>query len=176
MSLSYNLDNIKEAVKNALNNPFSVTNSTFIEKATDEDLFSESGLDIEDYQEIDLGMIVNRFYNSNQYGNGELAPTTDPNNPNWSATKLFTKEDLPLGTVIVLDDGYAYRPEGWKADGSTNNVRPEKITTPFIIVTEDWWGEWTTRGFNIAKTNGGSLTNYTNDQINEVIQIYIPKK
>ena len=50
------------------------------------------------------------------------------------------------------------------------------MTTKTVTVTEEWWGSWTTRGFNIAKTDGSSLTGYTAEQIAEVFQIYIPKQ
>ena len=94
----------------------------------------------------------------------------------YFATQTFTKEDIPVGSIIELADGWTYRPEGWK-DGKANNAetRPAEVTTTKIVIDEAWWGEWTTRAFNIRKTDKSDLSGLGSD-VASAFKIYVPKK
>lgn len=94
----------------------------------------------------------------------------------YFATQTFTKEDIPVGSIIEIADGWAYRPEGW-IDSKANaaDTRPAEVTTTKIVVDEAWWAEWTTRAFNIRKTDNSDLTGLDSDVAN-AFKIYVPKK
>ncbi len=94
----------------------------------------------------------------------------------YFATQTFTKEYLPVGSVIEIADGWVYRPEGWK-NGAANSAdtRPAEVTTTKIVVDEAWWGEWTTRAFNIRKTDSSDLTGLDAD-VAAAFKIYVPKQ
>ena len=66
---------------------------------------------------------------------------------------------MPVGTVIIIDEGYGYRPEGWTSatEITPTASRPGNVTTTYVTADESWWGSHTQKGFNISKTNGGSL-------------------
>ena len=167
-----------ESAKNAVATPFAVTQSAITKKEDSGNTVSteitDPNIDPTKYDRVTLTLNKNAYYNSTK---GTTLTSNNDTAAKFFATQTFTKETLPVGSIIVIADGWKYRPEAWKGTAKTSSAkRPAEVTTQMVTVTEDWWGEWTTRGFNIAKTNGGSLTNYTNDQINEVIQIYIPKK
>lgn len=92
------------------------------------------------------------------------------------STKIFTKEELPVGTVITIADGWQYRPEGWIGEEQPlpSSLRPAMVTTSEIVVTEEWWGDFTKRAFNIAKIGLPALDGVTEEQMNEIFEIKIP--
>ena len=168
------LSNIKESVSNAIAVPFSITNSTHTAavSSSDESLFAAIGLNINDYRMLTLNITSNRFYNSTKsFG---LEPASDPNSPNYSATQIFSKAELPTGSVIIVDSGYRYRPEGWinSSTKNTSGTRPGNVSQTLTTVTESWWGNFTLRAFNLSKTSGTAMTADDSSHI----RIYVPVK
>ena len=102
---------------------------------------------------------------------------TDANAPKFVATKRFTKEELPVGSVIKIESGWKYRPEAWITD-TRHSSRPDNVTTTYVKVTEEWWGNYTLRAFNVS--NGSALNSNANNPQFETAKskftIYIPKK
>jgi hypothetical protein len=92
------------------------------------------------------------------------------------STGTFTKASLPDGTVIWVSDAYQYRPEGWINESTTNSssARPGNVSTNYVTVTEDWWGSFTIRAFNISKDGTPSLESVSADEIYNNFKIYIP--
>ena len=76
------------------------------------------------------------------------------------ATVIFTRETLPVGSVIEVDSGYKYRPDGWidLNTKNTHSTKPGNVSTASVTVTEDWWGDWTYRGFNISTNAQGDIS------------------
>jgi hypothetical protein len=143
--------------------------------ADDAAAFTSIGLDIANYTAIDWVLEVEAYYNSrNTIEIYNHTTSTASNIPNFIASPLMTKEDLPVGTVIIVDEGYQYRPEGW-IDANTKNsssTRPGNIVTPIVKVTEDWWGNWTIRAFNLSATVARKML--PEDAVH--LRIYVPKK
>ena len=89
----------------------------------------------------------------------------------------FTREQLPVGSVIVLAEGWQYRPEGWvNGEVNTSANRPTTTTASYVEITEEWWGNYTTRAFNISKVGLSSLSGVTEADICEAFQIYVPTR
>ncbi len=137
--------------------------------------FASLGLNIADYEAIDWVLQVEAYYNSN-YGTGifNAQTSTQSNVPNFIASPLMTREDLPVGSVIIVDEGYKYRPEGWVDENSknTSSTRPGNISTPVVRVTEAWWGKWTIRAFNLSAATARKMV--AEDAVH--LRIYVPKK
>ena len=161
----------KEAAKNACIKPYEVTESIY---KIDEE---KQNINLDNYVLLNPSeyIIGNGYYNS-QDSTKFLTPIQDGSDfcNGFITTKLFTPNDLPVGTVIVLDKGYQYRPEGWINEAKQQN-RNGNTTEEMVIVTEDWWGSYIYRAFNLSKVGGGVLTgdNYQN-AINS-FKIYLPK-
>ena len=93
-------------------------------------------------------------------------------------SELFTKETLPAGSVIIVEEGYKCRPDGWR---EYPTPLPEVERAPFLAtgsgttfqVPEDWFDVYTTRGFNLSVADGSGKTV---DSIDSAMRIYIPKK
>ena len=92
--------------------------------------------------------------------------------PQFTASKKFTKAELPTGTVIVVDEGYKYRPEGWVSETSKTSPRPGNVTTAAVKVTEAWWGNYTIRAFNLSAVTTRAMA----DEDVVHLRIYVPKK
>ena len=89
-------------------------------------------------------------------------------------TQIFTKDQIPVGSVIIIEEGWQYRPEGWIGDAQLTIARPGNVSTTMIVVDEAWWGSFTHRAFNVQKNPSSSLTNYTPEDMAEILKIYVP--
>lgn len=94
-----------------------------------------------------------------------------------ASVRRFTREELPVGTLLVVDPGYQYRPEGWRGEAVTPSAdRPNNVTAQFVEVDDVWWGDFTHRAFNVSVQGG---TADISDKVEETashFRIYIPKK
>ena len=143
---------IREAVGNALKNPYAITPSQ-TPTVTDALRFSSQGLNIENYRLLDWQPQLRSFWNSQTgFDLNHSSNSTSSVLPYYVASKRFTKGDLPVGSVIVVDAGYQYRPEGWVNESYTcsSSARPQNVTQGFVTVNEAWWGNFQYRAFNVA--------------------------
>ena len=164
------LDVIYEAVSNAIATPFTVTDSKFTEKPeiTDRKRFENAGLDINDYELINWEPKLKYSWNSTN----STKATTSSSYPQYTASKKFEKPELPVGTVIIVDAGYQYRPEGWqKLEEKNSGTRPSVTTEPLTVVDEAWWGDFNYRAFNISLKDSSAPA--TEEDINH-FRIYVP--
>ena len=157
-----------ESVDNAWKNPYEVTKSTYAPEES-EDL-SEL---IKNMDKLPITFTRDRYY--------YCISATDKSNTlgpdkRFICTNLFTKEDIPNGSIIHIAPGYRYRPDGWvDLDTYWTGDRPENVNTEYVEVNDEWWGEFQYRGFNISNTSGTDLSdNY--EQAENAFSIYVPKK
>ena len=160
-----NLPTIRDAVKKALETPFAVTPSAY------DDILDLR--DMDNYIRVELNDIVGACYGSTSKSYPVMHPITDTARaPYFSATQIFTRDTLPVGSLLIIDEGYNYRPEGWVTKTDYPSSRPGKVSTRVVEVTEDWWGEYNYRGFNIEEAGGKLADENTADHL----QIYIPRE
>ena len=160
----YNRKLAIESAMNALKTPFSITNSKYTE---------EESKDLTNYTKIDWQPTVSAYWHST--ASLELISGVDIA-PNYIASKKFSREELPVGTIIEIKAGYQYRADGWTSNALLpSNLRPGNISTKYVEITEEWWGDFIYRGFNISSTSGGSIVNKADEAI-AAFNIYIPNK
>lgn len=179
--LSKNLDVVRDSIKNALEKPFEVTKSSFTKNpnpvtptpTNDAELFTSKGFDINNYEALDWGPMVAAFYNSTHGTHLTNAGNSSSSLiPKFIASRIISKSELPVGSIIIVDSGYQYRPEGWENESyKANGNRPGNVSTNFVPVTEDWWGSFTLRGFNISATNSKVMSESDIPHF----RIYVPK-
>ena len=168
-----------EAVNNSIANPFEATKSDIYRPATEADL---EGLVEVDY----LGLNKWAYYDSTNEEFLFEALTADklPGQAGdkdyfyYFSTRMFSKEQLPVGSVIVVESGWKYRPEGWVDSETVNETRPENVTTQYVRVTEKWWGDYTVRAFNISEdpwVNQKFLLSTTAEDIEAIFKVYVPQ-
>ena len=154
-----------ESVNNAYKAPFAVTES---------DYQKEEPVIPKDYVQQKLGLTPLGYWNSSdKTGLHNQVITAASNAKQYYCTVQFTKEHLPVGSVILLEDGWQYRPEGWITDAA-HSTRPDTTTEAYIVITEQWWGDYTLRAFNISKVGLPSLSGLTEADVSEAFQIYVP--
>ena len=152
-----------ESAISAVNVPFAISSSRYTEEPT----FDESLYDL-----LNLDVTLLGYWNSAT--GSTVIDTVTSNHVNFAASRRFTPDDIPVGSVIVLADGWKYRPDAWKSAGPQSS-RPDNVTAKKVVVTESWWGEYIERAFNISKADGSSLEGVTADEINQAFKIYVPK-
>lgn len=94
----------------------------------------------------------------------------------FAATKIFTKEEIPIGSLILLKRGFQYRPEGWTALNTKTSNRPGNVTAQLVEATKSWWGNWNYRAFNVAKSGNPPLDAAGQAELDNAFFIYVPKK
>ena len=171
-----------EAVNNAVANPFTVTSSTYTEEPeiiepeipTPEipPVVDDGGIEVPDgYRRLTLEEMG---WQESSYWNGKAfthKPTEAFSNRYYATVDSFTKDTLPVGSIIILKQGesWQYRPDGW---GSS--PRPGNVTTEKVVVTEAWWGNFTNRVFNLSKTTNVAINHFTPEEIYNVLVILVP--
>lgn len=144
----------KESVNNAIKTPYEVTESA--------------------YKTVVDGMKEINITFSQGYFNSNLSSepfTTDNLAKQFKYTQTFTRETLPVGSIIYIN-GWTYRPEGW-INGKNESSRPNPVSTRYVEVTEAWWGDFTERAFNVF--NGSDCTAQTQSEMESIFKIYIPE-
>jgi len=176
---------IKESVLNAFDKPYEVTPSSIehkIDYTPNKELkavIEAAGYKSENYDELAYEVTFRAYYNSMANSTLQCAAngSTATNLNQFAATKIFSKGDLPNGTLLVLKDGYQYRPEGWTALTAKNNstTRPGNVTTQIVKVDKDWWGSWNFRAFNLAVKGNPAMTDEQMENIVSAFAIFVPK-
>lgn len=137
-------------------------------------VLTAANLDPSKYQVLNLDVTYGAYYNS-KYDPNLLSGKLQLNSNTFfkvAATKLFEKADLPNGTIIFIQSGYQYRPEGWADKLTSTAVRPDYVTTSVVTVDDAWWGDFNYRAFNIAH-EGEKADIVFGDE--NALRIYVPK-
>ena len=178
-NVAKHLPAIKEAVNNAVAKPLEITPAkiTTYESMTmtqaDKDFLTAQGKNPADYHLIDLDLMLNSFYNSSSNANRNSKATNYKGDilKYYYSTDMYNKNDLPNGTIIRIDAGYQYRPEGWTATNVKTDPRPDNVTQNVVVVDNAWWGDFKYRAFNIAYVGGATEVKESDYK---AFQIYVP--
>ena len=169
------LEAIREAVDNAYEKAFEVTESTVVDPGNTptalEQILIAGGYEPSEFQQLSFDLIHPGYYNSAS----DIPMTVQTNMKNFATTRIFSKAEFPAGTLIVQKEGFQYRPEGWVAENARNSSRPDNVAKQLVEVDDAWWGSYNFRAFNIQKTGVGDLTNIL-DEVKESFGIFVPKK
>lgn len=158
---------IKEAVNNAVKTPYAVTESTY--KTEPEDNFNPDGYTLFDWEPVAFS-----YWNSTSTDKYYTATNVELNKRFLCSGRKLTKEDIPVGSVIVIENGYQYRPEKWPATGLVTGTRAGNVTEKITNVTEGWWADWTYVTFNLSKLDNTNISENP-DEHKSALKIYIPK-
>lgn len=190
---------MKDAVNKAYETPYAVTVSAYPpdqnfdpSKATPAEILQYNGYDPANYTVMQIEYTDFAYYNSSNKTYKSTMYTLE--NSGWNATiddfvttPIYTKDELPNGTVIVQQTGNMYRPEGWITLETVNSgTRPGNVTSNLVIVDDSWWSSWNYRAFNVAYADRTPLaasdprTNPDQTTLCEDLKagfaIYLPKK
>lgn len=154
-----------EAVNNAFNKPFEVTNSTYLE-APEPEPIEVNGLPFS-------YTLVPGYWNTNatEITNGGSAFDLQ-----FSASNVIPKALLPVGSEIVVEPGYKYRVIFFEKIGDQFKVvhRTDNITTSYTLIDEAFWGNYQYIGFNVSNTEG-TVINDILDTVLTKFRLYHPE-
>ena len=170
-----NIAAIRDAVNGAIASPYAVTKVTAKApgEMTDAEIFASLGYNINSYKTIDWVHTVQAYYNSaSSFNLVSHANSTASNLKNFIASHMYTKDTLPVGSVIIMDKGYRVRPEGWvnKSYKATSSTRPAIVSNNVTVITDEWWSKFEYRAFNL--TTSPTKTMVEADA--EHMRIYVP--
>lgn len=172
---SHDIKVVAESVENAFKTPFAVTNSEYLVEPGDDS--ANVGVIPEGYVQLtasQMGLTAASYYNSGSTDVWEN--TSSAFARGFMATKKFTREELPVGSIIEIAEGWRYRPEGWEYTGT----RPDNVSKVRIIIDEEWWGTYTERAFNISQvshttSNAAEITLSVDEVANTIFKIIVPE-
>lgn len=175
----------KESVKNSILKPYEVTASTYTEGTRpgtgggsssggdnseppstnaagfipiDTTLAASYGIDLSGYTQLEWGYIENAYWYCTK-----KADTTTPGSSastyqqNICSDKKYSLEELPVGTIFILDSGWQYRLEIYTSENAKyTGTRPSMSTDEIFVLTDEFIGDCNYIAWNISsnpKTN-----------------------
>ena len=143
--------------------------------ASTDAIMTAKGYDLTKYTKLEFTYTEKAFYNSTSDTNSSLV-TSGSNVNQFVATNIVEKSKIPNGSVIVVNYGYQYRPEGWQTLGSKNTAsRPGNVGNTVTVVDDAWWGNFNYRGFNLAKFGNPGMTDAEQAATKANFAVYVPK-
>lgn len=149
-------------------------------------IIKNAGYNPDDYIPLDINYFDFAYYQSNtDYISTLRTVESDGWNgtiSDYIATPIFSKGDIPNGSLIVQRSGQQHRPEGWVSLATKNSSRPDNVTNNITVVNDSWWGSYNYRGFNICYNPRIDLAASENatetlcSQLYDGFGIFIPKK
>ena len=133
----------------------------------------EEEIDFSNYVALEWQPALGYWYSKDS---GEKAYTLNTSQDKYISSGVrFTKEDIPVGSIIVVKEGYQYRPDAWTSETGNSGNRPDETTVSMVVVDEAWWGSYVYRAFNVSKVGKPSLTAANYEEFLEAFIIYVPK-
>ena len=159
-----------ESILNAAKKPYEYTKSQYL---TEPEFITDEEITTKNLVKMNYLPVGNAYYNAMDVNYNKLI--TNANNcPQFVTTaKWFTKEELPVGSIIILKRGWQYRPEAW-TDDVKQTSRPDITTSPRVDVDDAWWGNYKYRAFNIAKVGTPALNGEFSKAL-DAFTIYVPQ-
>ena len=158
-----------ESIKNAVKTPLNCTNSLYPVREL-------SGYNLNNYTEIDAELLGCSYWNSTDSSNyNKRIANASGASIKYATTKRFTQAELPVGSLVVIDDAFGVRPEAWTSD-AVQGSRPAETYANVIEINSSFWSGYQYRAFNIFKpgeTSALALTGQFN-QIFDGFHIYVP--
>ena len=158
------LDVFFESAENAIAEPYEITNSNILEEPKMQEI------DLNQYTLLEWDPVIG-YWNSSDSSFNKLAGNSKTY---MSTEKPFTREDIPIGSIILLENGWAYRPEAWVDFNNRQTSRPDICKEPRVYVDEIWWANYNYRAFNVYKIGTDDLTGQE-EAVKAAFKIYVPR-
>lgn len=151
-------------------------------------IFTGAGYSLSDYEAVPIKWTHFAYWNT--VNNGSVLQTqsnqTSANLKKFSATQMFDKTTLPVGSVIVCKDGYQYRPDAMVSltEKTASASRRANVTVngsnSVVVADDSWWNDketaWNYVGFNLAKNGVSDLDEAGHKELEGVFAIFKPKQ
>jgi len=140
----------------------------------DREYLTSKGLNPDGYEKLALDYIFFAYYNSTSMGTTPVSieNSTANNLINYLATRIISKAEMPVGSVIRVDAGYQYRPERFTELDKNSDKRVDNITAEHIVIDEEWWDDYNYAAFNVSDAE---LKKVASAEMGTYFVIYVPK-
>ncbi|MGN1094363.1 MAG: DUF4886 domain-containing protein, partial [Candidatus Neoclostridium sp.] len=159
-----------ESANNAVNKPFEITQSAYIGEP---ELISEEELAARNLVELNWQPLGCAYWNCSFTSDWNKLFIDATATKFVASSKRFTKEEIPVGSLIIIDKGWQYRSDAWK-DENKQASRPNNVTVRMVEVTEEWWSDYIYRSFNVSQVGTPSLVNKWIEAA-KALTIYVPE-
>ena len=162
---------VEEAIDNARNYPGQITNSVYINTEI-------ADYDLSDYTEIDAGLVGCSYWNSQDSTNYNKRNNHVSGTSNkYVSSYRFTKDTLPVGSMVFIKEGLGYRPEAW-VDDTPQSFRKDESYNNVLEIDDSFWDGYAYRAFNIFKAGKQTLSGeYVDQQFEDIFDgfhIFVP--
>ncbi len=96
-------------------------------------------------------------------------------NQNVCTAEMYSRTQLPVGTVIICDSGWQFRPEKWLESKAAAAQRPGMVTENVTLMDEAWWGNNAWCAFNVSAQPKRDISESFAAAASH-LRIYVPKK
>ena len=126
------------------------------------------------YTQLDMAFAKGAYWSSGSLAAGS---SWDLTSKFCSAAIPLTKEELPVGSIILVDsENY------WQYRIDKDSARGSYTKQAVFVIDEDWWGETKTASFTLSKhlsENASSsasvdLSSCTEEEIKNALKIFVP--
>ena len=160
---------IREAVKGAMENNFAITESCFNS--------TEEAFDLSGYELLEWNYVTNAHWNCSASTSIVTPSSSDTTlyNTNICVDRMYSIEELPVGTVFVCDDGWRFRLEQFPGENEKyTGSRHGGCTTPFFVLTDDFLNGCTHLSWSVSSNPRSDISSRFDEAYTHV-KIYIPK-
>ena len=187
----------KEAVTEAIKTPLAVTKSTvtsgkrpdgdtpvedptiqlnpadFIE--ADTTLAAQNNIDLSKYTQLEWNYLENTYWNSTSTATTVVPKSTASTyEQNVCCDRMYSINELPVGTIFIVDSGWQYRLEGFVTENAKyTGSRPGMKTENFFVLDEAFLKDYNFIVWNIA-SNPKSNISKLYAQAACHLRIYVP--
>lgn len=188
---------VKEAVTNAIRKPYEVTESSRktgtyeqinydwnnddrfvkVEAAEryekDKAFAAMYGKNLDDYELFEYTYTPNSYYSPSISSEMLTEPSIASRNQQF-ATPLYTREELPVGSFVMNDDGWTITPASFEHLVIPAPSVPRFAWGEVHYLSDKYWGECEYMGFTITLRTPISIKDFEGAASH--IRIYVPKK
>lgn len=182
----------KESVTNAIKKPFEVTQSEFKPAETepivpeispdasetykaDAALAAKNGVDLSKYTLLEWDFRENSYWYGTNRADVYLPAAGSGNDKCFiSSMKKYSIDELPVGTVFILDNGWQLRIDIFPNETSKyTGTRPSTSTAPFFVLSESFLNGCTYFGWNISANPKVNISGRYAEAASH-LRVYIP--
>ena len=188
----------KEAVTNAIKTPLAITSSAITTgempkaaeaidpsvildpadfREADTAVAAANGVDLSKYTLLEWDYLENTYWNcTSKAGTTTPKSTASTYQQNVCSKQKYSLNDLPLGTIFIVDNGWQYRLDIFVDSSSKyNGTRPGMNTMEFFVLTQEFMGDCNYLAWNIASNPKGDISAiYAQAACH--LRVYVPNK
>ena len=188
----------KEAVTNAIKTPLAITQSTITTgempkaaeaidpsvildpadfREADTTVAAANGVDLSKYTLLEWDYLENTYWNcTSKAGTTVPKSTASTYQQNVCSKQKYSLNDLPLGTIFIVDNGWQYRLDIFVDSSSKyNGTRPGMNTMEFFVLTQEFMSDCNYLAWNIASNPKGDISAiYAQAACH--LRVYVPNK